>query len=268
MNPIQRVAFRYIQSASQPLQDLAGVQTWVNNTRDLGKDKGTPAPEKSREDYADGKPQRDRVLPLPSGHPKGRTEYRANPPVFNAPSDSSGVTNGKRPNPNAIPNQPQGKPLHERPRSSGIPGDEYGNPYIDQSTSTGLKRRVAQEIDFYFDVNEDGELIKVGSISVKPPRKRQRKQKGQAKRYYQVRRLKLKRKNRSTYKRERKRYYLRNKHRIKRYRKRREDAPQLFKRYEGGGVSSNKQRNKKRDLQNRINKRFNKKGGFDYEFFI
>jgi DNA-binding ferritin-like protein len=235
MSLIERVAFRYIQSASQPIQDLAGVRTWVNDTKDQGRGKGTPSPEKTREDYQDGKPQRDRVLPLPSGHPEGRTEYRVAPPVMNVPSDSQGVSQNysKEPNPNAIPNQPNGKPLHERPRSSGVPGDEYGHPYMDQSQSTGLKRRVA-------------------ILSIRPPKRRQRKQKGEAKRKYTIRRRKLRTKNRQKVRNKRRRYWIRNKHRLKRYRKRRDEEPTRFKRYEGGGVSTTRQRNQKR-----------KKKGFD-----
>jgi len=138
-----KIAARYIQSAAQPAQDLGGVQTWVNKTRQDQIENDTSAPEKGRGDSEDGKPQRDRVLPLPDGHPKGRDEQRAGPPVMNTPSDSSGASTsyGKQPNPNAIPNQPDGKPLHQRPRSSGLPGDQYGHPYINQQNTTGMKRR-------------------------------------------------------------------------------------------------------------------------------
>ena len=138
----RRVAYLYLQGASQPAQDLAGVKTWVEKTRQDQVQNDTNI-EKSREDYEDGKPQRDRVLPLPSGHPKGRDEHRVGPPVYNTPPDSSGASTsyGKQPNPNAIPNQPDGKPLHERPRSSGLPGDQYGHPYINQQNTTGMKRR-------------------------------------------------------------------------------------------------------------------------------
>ena len=39
-------------SHSQPLQDLAGVKTWVQKTRQDGVQDDTSAPDKSREDYA------------------------------------------------------------------------------------------------------------------------------------------------------------------------------------------------------------------------
>lgn len=229
-------------AGSQPAQDLSGVKTWVTDNRDTGKDKGSPAPEKSREDYADGKPQRDRVLPLPDGHPEGRTELRSGPPVINAPSDSAGNSNStsKPMSEFAIPNQPDGKALHQRPRSSGLPGDQYGHPYLDQSQSTGLKRRVAFE---YWDCDDDGELIKVSRRrSVKPPRKRQRKQKGQAKRKNDIRYRKTKRRRKIEYKTTGKRKRKRFKHLIKRYMRRYNKVGPRFERYEGGGYSSNRKR--------------------------
>jgi len=240
---------------SQPVQELSGVRTWVNDSRE-----NTPAPSPSREDYADGQPKRDRVLPLPSGHPEGRTEQRAGPPVSNTPSDSSGASTSysKAPNPNAIPNQPDGKPLHQRPRSSGLPGDQYGHPYIDQSTSTGLKRRVAldalmgevldpylEDEDFIYDVDENGDLFKSAFISVKIPSKRQRKQKGQARREYKKWRIKNRLKNKTKLKTKRRRYYLKNRSRIKRYNQKRRKHLNRFKRYEGGGVSTVRQKNRR-----------------------
>ena len=111
-----------VRVATRIIQDLAGVKTWVDKTRQDQVQNDTSSPEPSRSDYQDGKPQRDRVLPLPSGHPKGRDEQRVGPPVSNTPSDSSGASlnYSMRVNPNAIPNQPDGKPLHQRPRSSGF----------------------------------------------------------------------------------------------------------------------------------------------------
>lgn len=249
-------------AGSQPAQDLSGVKTWVTDNRDTGKDKGTPAPEKSREDYADGKPQRDRVLPLPDGHPEGRTELRSGPPVINAPSDSAGNSNStsKPMSEFAIPNQPDGKALHQRPRSSGLPGDEYGHPYLDQSQSTGLKRRVAFE---YWDCDADGELIKVSRRrSVLPPRQRQRSQKGQARREYKIDYRRKKRKKRLEYKTKGRRLRRRVKFVIKRYMKRYNKFRNRFKRYQGGGYSSNRKR--QRDYY-RENKR--KKAMEDLTFF-
>jgi len=146
------------QAGSQPAQDLAGVKTWVTKTRQDQINNDTN-PEKTRADYEDGKPQRDRVLPLPSGHPEGRTEDRAAPKGFNTVPDSSGQGGQNRPpkDPSALKDQPEGKALHERPRSSAVPGENYGHPYIDQSTSTGLKRRIVGNTEFW-DV-EDGEVV-------------------------------------------------------------------------------------------------------------
>jgi DNA-binding ferritin-like protein len=251
-------------AGSQPAQDLSGVKTWVTDNRDTGKDKGSPAPEKSREDYADGKPQRDRVLPLPDGHPEGRTELRPGPPVINAPSDSAGNSNSTSTPMSefAIPNQPDGKPLHQRPRSSGLPGDEYGHPYIDQSQSTGLKRRVAFE---YFDCEEDGELVKVSRRrSVLPPRNRQRQQKGQARRKYRVNYRRTKRKKKVEYKRKIKRVRKRFKHITKRYMKKYHRVKRRFKRFQGGGYSSNRKR--QRDY-NQEQKKKRKKAMEDLAYF-
>jgi DNA-binding ferritin-like protein len=243
---------------AQPAQDLAGVQTWVTKTRQDQINNDTSKPDKSREDYQDGVSQRDRVLPLPSGHPEGRDEQRVGPGVFNAPPDSSGQGGASRKpkDPSALNDHPSGKALHERPRSSAVPGDEYGNPYIDQSTSTGLKRRVSKfmkevvlemEPISYWDVEED-QLVRVANVRVRPPVKHQREQKGQQKRKYQV----WKRKNRVKYRamlRKKKRDYASNKGGIKTRSRRRQVLvrrnPSRFKRYEGGGISTSKQKSKR-----------------------
>lgn len=259
----ESVALRYARA--QPAQDLAGIQTWVTKTRQDQINNDTTTPEKGREDYQDGKPQRDRVLPLPSGHPEGRDEHRVGPPVINSPPDSSGQGGASRKpkDPSALKDQPDGKALHERPRSSGIPGDQYGHPYIDQGQSTGLKRRVDAQMKremlvemepiSFWDLDEEGELIKVSRISIQPPRRRQRKQKGQVKRRY----LKWKRKNRVKYRRnliKLKRDYASNKGgkktRMKLRNKRVRKNPYRFKRYQGGGVSTPKQKSQ-RDKRNR-----------------
>ena len=251
-----RVAFRYLQAASQPAQDLGGVKTWVDKTRQDQLNNDTSSPDKSREDYEDGKPQRDRVLPLPDGHPKGRDEQRTGPGVINSPPDSSGAGGANRPkkDPSALNDHPDGKALHERPRSSGIPGDEYGNPYIDQSQSTGMKRRVMGSLEEteeynYWDIDGDS-LIKVGLFryNYRPPtgNKRQRKQKGEAKRKSQ----KSKRKSRVKYRRnliKQKRLYKRKKHNSTyiRYKKNYAKNPEKYNRRPGGGVSTTKQKNQR-----------------------
>ena len=248
-----RVAHRYLQSAAQPAQDLGGVKTWVDKTRQDQINDDTSKPDKSREDYEDGKPQRDRVLPLPSGHPEGRDEHRMGPGVINSPPDSSGQGGANRPqkDPSALNDHPDGKALHERPRSSGIPGDQYGNPYIDQSTSTGLKRRVmgsSEDFEFW-DIDGD-DIIKVALFRYnhRPPKgnKRQRSQKGQAKRKSE----KYKRKYRVKYRRnllKQKRQYKRKKHNptYKKYKKNYSKNPEKYKRRPGGGVATVKQKNKR-----------------------
>lgn len=236
--------------ARQLIQDLAGVQTWVSKTRQDQIENDTSTPESSRADYQDGKPQRDRVLPLPSGHPKGRDEVRAGPPVSNTPSDSAGSSlNHNTPrNPNAIPNQPDGKPLHQRPRSSGMPGDQYGHPYIDAKNTTGLSRRtfktalemdLLEEDDLDYFLEDDGDFsnregVGRAKINWRKPKTRQREWQGQLKREYKVNRARTKRKNLSKKKQNRKRYYDRNKHLILRYQKRRRENPKQHKRFKGG----------------------------------
>ena len=247
-----RVAHLYLFAAVQPAQDLGGVKTWVDKTRQ-DQIKNDTNPEESRADYADGKPQRDRVLPLPSGHPEGRDEQRVGPGVINSPPDSSGQGGANRPqkDPSALNDHPDGKALHERPRSSGIPGDQYGNPHIDQSTSTGLKRRVmgSVEEDFYWDLEGD-DLIKIALFRYnhRPPKgdKRQREQKGQAKRKSQIN----KRQNRVKYRRQllkQKREHKRKKHNptYKKYKKNYNNNPELYNRRPGGGVSTVSQKNKR-----------------------
>jgi DNA-binding ferritin-like protein len=230
--------------ARQLIQDLAGVQTWVSKSRQDGLDNDTSAPEPSRQDYEDGKSQRDRVLPLPSGHPKGRDEYRSGPPVSNTPSDSSGASlnYGKAPNPNALPNQPDGKPLHQRPRSSGIPGDQYGHPYVDANKTTGLARRpkMAQE-ERIADPKHRGRA----KITLRPPRRKQRDTKGTLNRKNKIDYVKKKRRDLVQMKRDNKRYYLRNKTKLLLSGKRRRDNPKRYKRLEGGGSSTVTQKNQK-----------------------
>lgn len=270
---VSKVVFRFLLAGSQPAQDLAGVKTWVDKNRQDQINNDTSAPEKSREDYEDGKPQRDRVLPLPSGHPEGRDEQRVGPGQINSPPDSSGQGGANRPkkDPAALSDHPNGKALHERPRSSGVPGDEYGNPYIDQSQSTGLTRRVmasidkisyvkeeefySEEEDFYWDV-EDGDIVKnaLFRYNFRPPRgdKRQRQQKGQAKR----KSLKNKRKNRVKYRRnlvKQKRLYKRRKHNptYKKYKKNYAKNPQRYKRRPGGGVSTSKQKSQRAEKRSK-----------------
>jgi len=96
----------------------------------------------------------------------------------------------------------------------------------------------------FWDTDSYGNLIKVAIISVLPPSNRQRKQKGQVKRDY-LKRKRKNRKNKTKIKLRRKRYYRLNKRRILRYQKQYRDTPHLFKRYEGGGVSTRGQKNER-----------------------
>lgn len=195
-------------------ESLSGAKTWVKP--ESGKD--TTKPEKGREDYADGKPQRDRVLPLPDGHPDGRTEKRPGPPVYNTPSDSmDNSSNYSKPrSQNAVSPKPMGKPLHQSPRTTGVPGEQYGHPYMDQGTLLNQRRTMTAEEE------------KQAKIDWRPPRRRERqhKQRGQAKRdakrYYLKNRFKIKRKVRE--------YQRKNRARLKMYYHHRNKNPQKYQR--------------------------------------
>jgi DNA-binding ferritin-like protein len=202
-------------------ESLSGAKTYVKP--ESGTD--TTKPEKSREDYADGKPQRDRVLPLPSGHPEGRDEKRPGPPVFNTPSDSKdNSSNYSKPrSENAVSPKPMGKPLHQSPRTTGVPGDQYGHPYIDQGTMLNQRRTMTAYL-----LSDEEEMEKEAKIEWRPPRRkdRQHKQRGQArrdaKRYYQKNRFKIKRNVRQ--------YQRKNKVRLKMYYKQRRKHPEKYQR--------------------------------------
>jgi len=121
-----------------PVQDFAGVRTWVQNEY---ADKGEP-----RSPYEDSKPKRDRVLPLPSygggadigggEHPANRTITVVKPAVFNVPSDSNEGNKHEY----AISPKPMGKPLHQRSRTLAQSGEEYGHPYMNQGTILNQRR--------------------------------------------------------------------------------------------------------------------------------
>ena len=97
------------------------------------------------------------------------------------------------------------------------------------------------EVEEIWDVDADGNLIKVGLKSVLPPRVRQREQRGEVKR-----KTKIDHKRKTTAEKARdslkaKRRYKRNPSRHIRYQERRRKTPSLFKRMPSGGVSSQKQ---------------------------
>lgn len=223
----------------KPVQDLAGVQTWVSKNRQDGVQNDTTAPEKSRADYQDGKPQRDRVLPLPSGHPKGRDEKREGFGGFFTPPDSS----------NAV-----GKPLHQKPRSSGLPGEEYGHPYVDGKNTTGIARRTMTSSEYFGDEIDFNDRLAIprADISLKAPggeRPRQREQKGQLKRKRHLEYRRLKRRNRSVQKNLARRWYLRNKTRVKRRMELYRGRLKRHKRLTGGGVSTQQQKNNRSEAR-------------------
>lgn len=246
--------FENKNAGSQPAQDLAGVRTWVNKNNQDQIKVDQASPEKGRADYEDGKPQRDRVLPLPDGHPKGRDEIRQGPGVINSPPDSSGQGGANRPkkDPSALNDHPSGKALNERPRSSGIPGDQYGHPYIDQSTSTGLKRRAIYkkqllQIDSIWDIDENGELVKVSTRRILPPRPidKQKKVRSEAKQNYTVYRRRMSKSQKHKEKVRAKLRYRRQKRRAIKYQESRRENPDRYKRREQGGIRTIKQKTKR-----------------------
>ena len=285
-----------------PVQDFAGVRTWVQNEyADHGSER-TP--------YEDSKPDRDRVLPLPSygggrdggggEHPANRTITVVKPEVFNVPSDSNEGNTHEY----ALSPKPMGKPLHQRSRTLAVSGEEYGHPYMNQGTILNQRRPMTASESIQYDAEyneghqdgytdgfEDGlndmsidddegvdvleeELIedddssyadgyedgydegyeagkeaRFNNKTAKPlakintltyPRKRQRKQQGQAKLKAQRRY----RKNKRTLQRKQKAYYRRNKRRILIYQKRRRNNPIKYQRKDVGGYRTDKQRAK------------------------
>lgn len=213
-----------------PAQDLAGVKTWVEKEK-IKK----PAPEKGREQYEDGKPQRDRVLPLPSGHPEGRDVKKYSPGAMNTPSDSQDSPL-KPSKPYAQSNKPMGKPVHKSPRTTGVPGEQYGHPYIDMGTIVNQRRTMTASDEI---LAEDLE----GDINFRRhPQytEKQRNQQGQVKRYYKA----WYKKNKRDVKRRMRKYNRENRVDIKRYNKKRNDAPEKHTRLKSFGDRSIKERNK------------------------
>lgn len=214
--------------------DLSGVQTWVQNQDNASK---LPQPNPTRPDYADGQPQRDRVLPLPSGHPEGRDEKRVGPPVYNSPSDSMDNSSS-----NSIPRKPyaqtpKGKPLNESPRTKGIPGDQYGQPYIDGGTMLNQRRTMTANLLKLYHVKKavvDQYLLNsfgirdAYDINFKPKLRSQRQHKTrgldkiQQKNYYRRNKNKIKRQNRQ--------YARQHKVELKRYRENYNKNPEKFQR--------------------------------------
>ena len=250
------------QAGSQPAQDLTGVKTWVTKTRQDQIVNDTN-PEKTREDYEDGKPQRDRVLPLPSGHPEGRTEERSAPKGFNTVPDSGGQGGQNRPpkDPSALKDHPNGKALHERPRSSAVPGEDYGHPYIDQSTSTGLKRRskmlrtMPVHIGEIWDIDEEANLVKIsGPRSLLPQENRQKKMKGEVRREYDKKRRRTPKSQKQKESLAAKKRYRRNPQRAIRYQQLRRKRPVPYRRLELGGPRTLAQKKTERKRKENVKK--------------
>jgi DNA-binding ferritin-like protein len=95
----------------------------------------------------------------------------------------------------------------------------------------------------------DKEAVPKAKINVRPPRERQREQKGTLKRVTQRAYRAKKRKDKGQMARDARRRYLRNKTRILLYQQRRADKPKLHKRLTGGGSSTMQQKNSKKAMQ-------------------
>lgn len=202
----------------QPASDLAGVKTFVSEKPSKGID--APSGDSSRSPGEAPRSDRDRALPKPPSNKQDQTEHRKGPPVYNVPgySDSG-----------------QKVPV----RTLGKPGGEYGHPWkYDGNSPT---RRVDASDDMGLD-DPDGMDLEASLIPTHS--QRQRKQRGQAKRYYQRyyrrNRGKIRRRSRMRYKR------LRRNPRFKRKQKLRRDPryKNRFRRLPSGGVSSTKERSK------------------------
>ena len=191
--------------------DIGGYRTFVRNP-----DGTTPShtDESSKDNWRErpnAPEHKEQALPITDEHSDGRTKHPPNPGMIQGPPPSSDA--------------PDGEAVKDKVRTPGEPG----KPHKDPEPLRGPKRR--QEV--------------TGAIQGRPfpGANRQRKQRGEAKRYYKRRY----RKTRAKVKQRMKRWYRRFKRRS-RYKKdmqRRRDYPQKFERKPGGGQVRNKDRAQK-----------------------
>lgn len=198
--------------------------------RDPVQDWGTQTYTKTPSDNPDNR-EKEQVLPTPPWKhekPQGKPEYNTPGPSNTGPGEKS---------------------LHkDRVRTVGVPGGDHPQP---PARTTPVRRpEVTGELDpleaDWFDRLDPQVEEPILEAAVKgkpyPGIDRQRAQRGQAKKYYQVRYQKKRR----DYKRRMQRWY-RKYRRNPRYLKdqeRRDEHPQRFERRPGGGVKTNKERSR------------------------
>lgn len=120
----------------KPVQDLAGIRTWV----DRDSQKGIPADttRSPNEDYKDpgSSEVRERALPMSEAVPSQREKYIPQP-WFNAPIYEKGTGSGH-------------DDVKIKPRTVGVPGEQYGHPskndygYVTRRSMTASAERVAR----------------------------------------------------------------------------------------------------------------------------
>jgi hypothetical protein len=155
-------------------------------------------PDQAQEEF------RVQVLPLPPDFREDRERNRKTPPA-------------QYQKPGTPEEDPEGRSLSEdKARTLGIPGEEWGNPVND----TGIRSPRRRPPFLHASVTAE---------------ERQRKQRGEAKRYHQD----YYRQNKTKKQQDAKRWYDRNQHnpQSERRRDKREDNPNKYKRSPGGGYS-------------------------------
>lgn len=228
---------------SPPTSQLPGVQTYVTETSKKELPPNTSKPVKDnyqKRQLGPSAPEhKDQALPITPKFEKQRDRSKLNgpnQPQFNAPPGSDKALGGK--------------PLStKRVRTPGTPGQEYGHPVIEQGYRLHQRRPniLAAEVERGMVRRIALRSIVGGYAPGKPylpqGRKKQRKQKGKARKYYRINYLRtratVRPKNKIRYKK------LRPKARFKRYKRLSRQKPERVQRRPGGGTMDPKDRTKK-----------------------
>jgi len=222
-----------------PASELPGAQTYVNQTN---KENLPPNTDKSPQDNYDSRQKgpsapenKQQALPITPKHKKKRDQR---PPISDTGGGGGSTT---RPQFNVPPHSDDaegGRPIHkEKVRTKSQPGEDYGHPHMDQGYRLHQRRPGV--------VATEAEDVEAGYQDGKFPVQRQRKQRGQAKKYYRIkdkkpdRKLPKRRKSRIKWKTERR------KGTTKRYKRNSRKFPRRFVRFRGGGVATNAERAQK-----------------------
>ena len=222
-----------------PAGDMAGVQTYVNQTNKQNLPPNTdksPSDNYSKREKGQNAPEnKQQALPIT---PKHKPQRQQTPPVSET---GGGGGSASRPQINVPPHSdgaPGGKSLHkDRVRTKGVPGEEYGHPHTQQDYR--IKKRRPGVL-----ASDDEAGIEAGYMDGRPPAQRQRNQRGQSKRYNMIKDRQPKKKK--PRQRERKKWWkrVRNRGTVKKYKRFQRKMPKRFKRIPGGGFPTPASRTK------------------------